>query len=575
MYLKKLSANKESFHDLILSSNGINIILGSRSVEDKKKNDTVNGVGKTLSIKLIDYCLGCRSDAHKELKKLAGWEFCLTFDIDGKEHEILRSVDDEKFMFLDSKKKTIGQVKDFLEAECFHCVEDLSNISFRGLISRYLRIPKEGYLDWKKYKKREDEHISLLLNSFLLGLDVSLIISKIKIKEEINKIENSRKLLKNDTEIKNAMTGSDLRISIGNLEKEIRDLEARMEGFQISEGYNEIKADIEKCTRDKNDLINQIAKYENIIKSINKNLELKVDVTAEKVKNLYEEANVIFPENMLKSMQEICDFHEKLLDGRKARLIKDKKQYQSEIRKVKKNLARLDQIINNDMEFIKDKVSTTEYEHLQSRLTELKVSLAKMQQYDTVIKQLEIKKANYQADLAKDNIEAIAYINAIEEYKKGLDNQFSQFVDYIYGERKYSGIDIVNNPGDNKQRFDINVEIQDDGSGGIGNVKIFCMDMLIWDKGKNNKVQFLYHDGSLFAETDPRQCYRMLKIANDICEKGEKQYIINLNYDMFDNIISVAKELDDEAFANTLNNSIRLKLYDRSPEDKLLGIQIK
>ncbi len=75
-----------------------------------------------------------------------------------------------------------------------------------------------------------------------------------------------------------------------------------------------------------------------------------------------------------------------------------------------------------------------------------------MQQYDTVIKQLEIKKANYQADLAKDNIEAIAYINAIEEYKKGLDNQFSQFVDYIYGERKYSGIDIVNNPGDNKQR---------------------------------------------------------------------------------------------------------------------------
>ena len=570
MYLKKLSANKESFHDLILSSNGINIILGSRSVEDKKKNDTVNGVGKTLSIKLIDYCLGCRSDAHKELKKLTGWEFCLTFDIDGKEHEILRSVDDEKFLFLDSKKKTIGQVKDFLEAECFHCVEDLSNISFRGLISRYLRIPKEGYLDWKKYKKREEEHISLLLNSFLLGLDVSLIISKIKIKEEINKIENSRKLLKNDTEIKNAMTGSDLRISIGNLEKEIRDLEARMEGFQISEGYNEIKADIEKCTRDKNDLINQIAKYENIIKSINKNLELKVDVTAEKVKNLYEEANVIFPENMLKSMQEICDFHEKLLDGRKARLIKDKKQYQSEIRKIKKNLARLDQIINNDMEFIKDKVSTTEYERLQSRLTELKVTLAKMQQYDTVIKQLEIKKANYQADLAKDNIEAIAYINAIEEYKKGLDNQFSQFVDYIYGERKYSGIDI-----DNKQRFDINVEIQDDGSGGIGNVKIFCMDMLIWDKGKNNKVQFLYHDGSLFAETDPRQCYRMLKIANDICEKGEKQYIINLNYDMFDNIISVAKELDDEAFANTLNNSIRLKLYDRSPEDKLLGIQIK
>ena len=65
MYLKKLSANKESFHNLILNPNSINIILGSRSVEDQKKNDTVNGVGKTLSIKLIDYCLGCRRDSHK------------------------------------------------------------------------------------------------------------------------------------------------------------------------------------------------------------------------------------------------------------------------------------------------------------------------------------------------------------------------------------------------------------------------------------------------------------------------------------------------------------------------------
>lgn len=575
MYLKKLSANKESFHELELLPNTMNIILGSKGVENAKKTNTVNGVGKTLSIKLIDYCMGCRSDAHKEILKLTGWDFKLVLSCQDKEHEIIRSVNDEKFVYLDEKKIKITELKEFLEAESYFHAEDYKYISFRGLISRNLRIPKEGYLYWYKYKKSEDEHQSLLLNSFLLGLDVSLILEKIRVKDEINKIESSRKLLKNDSEIKDAMSGSDIRIEITNLQKEIQELQIKLEKFQISEGYNEIKADIAKITSEKNDLINQIVKYENIVKSIDDNLKLKVDIEADRVNELYKEANVVFPPEMLKTLNEISLFHERLLDGRKARLVKDKKGYLTEIDKIKNQLGQLDKTINNNMEFIKNKVSTSEYEKLQERLTELRVMLGRMQQYDSVIKQLEIKKAEFQADMAKDNIASIDYINKIEPMKNEMSRKFSTYVDYIYGERKYSGIDIVNNAGDNKIRYNINVEIQDDGSGGIGNVKMFCMDMLMWDIQKNSNVQFLYHDGSLFAETDPRQCYRMLKIADEMCVNQKKQYILNMNYDMYDNIIIAAKDAGDDSFAKHLTESVRLKLYDTSPQDKLLGVQIK
>jgi uncharacterized protein YydD (DUF2326 family) len=188
---------------------------------------------------------------------------------------------------------------------------------------------------------------------------------------------------------------------------------------------------------------------------------------------------------------------------------------------------------------------------------------------------LEIKKAEFQSEMAKDNISSIDYINRIEPMKNEMSRKFSTYVDYIYGERKYSGIDIVNNEGDNKIRYNINVEIQDDGSSGISNVKMFCMDMLIWDIQKNSNVQFLYHDGSLFAETDPRQCYRMLKIANDMCVNQKKQYILNMNYDMFDNIIEAANDAEDYLFVQHLIESVRLNLYDTSPQDKLLGVQIK
>ena len=575
MYLKKLSASRESFHDLILEPSSINIILGSKSQDDELKTNTVNGVGKTLSMKLIDFCLGCRQDAHKEIIKLNDWSFNLLFNSNGKDYEIVRNVENDSPLYLNNRALKISDLNSFLEAEAYRNVENYKFISFRGLISRNLRIPKEGYLYWNKYKKNEKEDVALLLNAFLLGLDVSLILNKISLKEEINKIDTSRGLLENNSEIKDAMSGSDIRIEISNLKKEIDDLRNKLKNFQISQGYNDIKADIEKSNSQKNDLINQIVKYENIIKSIDDNLTLKVDIGADQVNEIYKEANIIFSSEMLKSLEEVSDFHKKLLEGRKARLVKDKKSYVAKIEKLKDQLNQLDRVVNNNMEFIKNKVSTSEYERLQGRFTELKVMLGRMQQYETAIKTMEFKKAEYKSKMASDNILAIEYTNEIDEIKQNMGKQFSDYVDYIYGERKYSGIDIENNSGDNKIRFDIKVEIQDDGSGGIGNVKIFCMDMLMWRIQNNSDVQFLYHDGSLFAETDPRQCYRMLKIADDMCKKHGKQYIINMNYDMFDSIIESANACDDSAFAEQLKSFVRLKLYDMSPKDKLLGIQIK
>lgn len=575
MYIEKLSANKDSFHDVTLKNGKINIILGSKGIENKKKNNTVNGVGKTLSVKLIDYCLGCRSDAHKEICKLTDWDFKLIVNINSKMYEIIRGINDSNIVYINEKRKKVKDLTSFLEAESFNGIEDYEFLSFRSLISHNLRIPKDGYLEWYKCKKKEEDYQSLLANAYLLGLDVNLAIKKIQAKTEINNIDNSKKVFSKDPEIKQAMSGSDVRIQISNLQKEIKSLSEKMSQFNISEGYNEIKESIEKNTIKKNDLINQITKYKNTVKSIDDNLKTKVDIDAKRVEELYQEANIIFPSDMLRNLEEISQFHERLIEGRKARLIKDKQDYVKMINKHKKALLELDDKINHDMEFIRDKVSTTEYEKLQSRLTELKILLGKMQQYDSVIKQLEHKKANMQANMATDNIEAMAYIDNIENTKESLNNRFTEYVDYIYDERKYSGLDITNNDGDNKLRYDIKVEIQDDNSGGIGNVKIFCMDMLMWESSINSNIGFLYHDGCLFAETDPRQCYRMLKIASSICSKQNKQYIVNMNYDMFESIVQAAKEAEDNEFCSELNESIRLRLYDTNPTEKLLGMEIK
>lgn len=574
MFIKKLSANKDSFNTIEFKPCEFNIILGSRGKKDSKSSgDTVNGVGKSLSVKLIDYCLGSRHDAHKEINKLRGWEFELVLG-NSKLNYIIKRDAETGHIKLNNQTKSTSELSNFLGAELFNHIEDYPFLSFRSLISRYLRIPKLAYLKWEQYKAKEDDFKSLVMNAYLLGLKLDLIINKGKYKDEINKIDKSKSYIQKDDTIKSVMNGSEVSIGINNLIKEIQILEKQLSNFKISEGYNDVKSEIEEYKFKKNDVINQITKYKNIIDNIDRNLDLNVDITSKKVEELYSEAKIVFPKEVLKSLDEVSLFHEKLIEGRKARLVKDKVFYKTKVEKLNKELGQLDKKINNNLEFIKDKVSISEYEKLQNRCTELKIQLEKAQQYEKLLKGFEHKKASKQADMAKDNLDAVKYIDDIKDYKNDLSKQFQRYVDYIYDESKYSGINISNNDGSNKIRYNIDVEIQDDNSDGIANVKIFCMDLLIWERQINNSVEFLYHDGVLFSDIDPRQCYRMLKLAYQVCKDKKFQYIFNMNYNMYDSIKKVAIDNKDEAFANYLDSCIRLKLYDDKPENKLLGVQI-
>lgn len=578
MFIRKLSANKESFHTIEFQPEGINIILGSKGKSDSKKKDgsTVNGVGKSLSIKLIDYCLGAKKNAHAIISKLHGWKFRLILEDSVKKYKYdIERDSDDGFIKVNNTEKKVGELTDLLEAELYHNIEDYDFISFRGLICRNLRIPKGAYITWDNCKSGEDDSIAILNDLYLLGLDPKLIISKIKDKNEINKIEQSYNYIKKDSTIKEAMHGSDVNIEISNISKEITIVEDQLAKFKISEGYNDIKKRIEEFNFEKNNIINSISKYNNLVNSLNDSINKNIDITSSQVEKIYSEAEIIFPKEMIKSLDEISEFHEKLLEVRKTRLTKDKKKYLKKIDELKKQLSQIDNQINNDMNYIKDKVSTTEYEKLQERLTKLKVQLEKIQQYNKLLSELETNKATIKANMAKENLQAIEYMNNIVEYRNKLSDKFKEYVDYIYESSKYSGIEISNNDGLNKIRYNINPQIQDDGSDGINSVKIFCMDMLMWQFNKKNSVDFLYHDSTLFSDVDPRQGYRMLKMVYGLCKNKHLQYIINLNYNMYESIVDVASENKDNEFKEYLKSCVRLKLYDDDPKNKLLGIDVK
>lgn len=94
MKLISLTANKETFHPIYFHD-GINIIVG-KQITPTNKNDgnTYNGVGKSLILHLIHFCLGARKISSFE-EKIPDWEFTLNFIIDNKNYSCKRSTSNQ------------------------------------------------------------------------------------------------------------------------------------------------------------------------------------------------------------------------------------------------------------------------------------------------------------------------------------------------------------------------------------------------------------------------------------------------------------------------------------------------
>lgn len=133
-----------------------------------------------------------------------------------------------------------------------------------------------------------------------------------------------------------------------------------------------------------------------------------------------------------------------------------------------------------------------------------------------------------------------------------------------------AGISITNNAGNNQERFNIKVKIENDASDGISEVKLFCFDLNNLINSNAHNFESLFHDSRLFSDIDPRQRATLLALAHTETLNNNKQYIATLNEDQ---LKSTEELLSKEVF-KSISNSITLELKDDNPSSKLLGIQV-
>lgn len=558
--LVKLSSNKSTFHDICFND-GVNIVLGKQKkhTEEQKRN-TTNGIGKSLIIKIIDFCLA--SDKIKGWQKpLNGWAFTLTINVDEITHTLTRSIDKPNVIVLDGTEKKIGEVRNLL-----HQYAKISDdFSFRQIISRYLRKGKIAYNNYLTTIKGEKDCNTLQIIIYLLGLNYSYCKEKIKLKQNLDSNSALLKKSKSDSSFQQlfGIGQCDIDLELSNIGFEIDKLENEIKNKNYAENYFDIQEKTNEINNRLDTLNNRKVVIVNSIEAINKAMSREISVSLENVKELYSEIGVWFSDTLTHTLQEVENFHISLLSKRKEMLSKDLLSLTAESKSIDEQILVLNKKLNENLEFLRIHSAMDKYVVAVRQIDLLKNKKKEIERVANIEKAIKNEIEQIKKNIASANIEAQTYLDSINSDCESINRLFMSFAKTFY-ENKKSALSIKCNDGVNQTRFNVDARITSDGSDGIQEVITFCFDWVLMLQRITN-LGFIYHDSLLIANVEQRQKEIVFEIVKELCEKGY-QYIININADQVETFSEKMKRFID-------NNTV-LVLTDDDVRSKLLGVEV-
>jgi uncharacterized protein YydD (DUF2326 family) len=561
---------------------GFNIILADKT-KASTKDDSRNGVGKSTLIEIIHFCLGSDIQsgdtlAHPELK---GVSFDLVFDLRGERVRASRSTSARQYVTLTGGKfenwpykptetSTGWRLKTsewnaVLGNRLFNAPTDSTRKykpTFRSLISYFARRGKEGFNDAFYHHRKQQSWDVQINNAFLLRLDW-------EDASDWQVLRDQKKLL--DTLKSAAQSGlmKDVLGSVGELEAERITLEARIKAvatelrsFKVHEQYRELEARADAITREYQQLSNANVIDRRLLEQYRKSIETEKAPDNKQVAVLYASAGVALPETVTKRLDEVENFHSRLVLNRRQFL-------SSEMDKLEKRIADRNVQIDRTREE-RDSIVTLLKSH--GALDQfLRMQEAHTRDL-TVLKDLEsrldnLKRFEQGRSALKIEFERLQQ-RARENYDRRKDERalavqaFGQYSRALYKDEAGHLVIDIDDSG-----FKFAIEKMRTRSTGIISMKIFCYDLMIASVHAKDKAKpgFLIHDSQLFADVDGRQVATALMLANGEAQENTFQYICMFNSDKLP-----TTELPPEFDVDALT---AIRLTDKDVAGSLLGMR--
>ena len=580
--IHSIKCDKPSFQTINFNP-GFNVVVAERTKEATKK-DSRNGLGKSTSIEIIHFCLGGNKGESLSKPELDDWTFTIDIDFVGKRYSITRNTKITNKIIIEGDcsewlikptidKKTGKQIisRNDWTKQLGTLMFDLQPMydeykyapTFRSLISYFVR--KNGqsgaFLNPFQQYKAQLEWDQQVNNSFLLGLGW----------EYASKWQVLKDRVKVLAQIKQEATAGLISHMMGNigeleslkirLDAQVKQEKEHLDNFKVHPQYSQIEQDANRLTKAIHEYVNQNIDDKRLLEHYESSLNEEIDAKPEKVTKIYEEAGLVLPESITKKMNDVLSFHKKVVLNRKEFL-------HSEIEKIKQKIAQRENQIKDFtskrvelMLTLRNHGALQEYTQLQSNHQNTVAQLKDVSNRLDNLKKFEQGKSSI-------NVE---HELLMQQAKNDLSERSSQKEEAVLTFNSYSNA-MYSAPGTlsinvSKTGFKFDVKIERSGSQGIGNMKIFCYDLMLaklWAKKAKSPI-FLIHDSIIFDGVDERQKALALQIAESESKKEGFQYICTMNSD------AIPRKDFDKDF--DFDKYVVKTFTDAKEEGSLLGIR--
>ena len=485
--------------------------------------------------------------------------FYLRLRHNSNEYEIQKNFSRPEFYINDKKI----QKKDYSQELSKLFLEKESEISFKQVFNCFARrFGGDYYSDPLRQQGQPlNDYYQRFVNLKLLHIETDLVKVRFDIEEQISKLNKAENVIR---EYQAALDKTNLK----DLRDEYESLLSDKRNFVIAKNHDAIKLEADNLTKELNELRNSIQKARDSLQKKKQNLltSENIDIDTVAIENLYNEAQFFFEDKVKKRLEDAQQFHNKLISNRKNRIEIEIK----ELNIVKEELLnQYDEISKKRDETIKILDSTgalEEYNSIVERINFLNNQVKKLTKYEETLSDFKKDKSalNVQRVVIKDK--SILYLEKEKKYLEEIENKFRTIVKKFYN--NHGGSLKLKETKKAKYLYDIPIEIPRGSSQAIGEVEIFCYDVLLYELNKNI-LNFLAHDGYIFSEMDPRQKSMIFKTIIDLIDKNDLQYFTNIGENSLNEILA-QDVLSDKEKTFIKKNTI-LELYDKDPKNWLFG----
>lgn len=565
MKLIKLYSNYPNFKTMEFRDKGFSFIAGSEKNISNKS--TYNGVGKTLSIVLIDFCLG--ANALEDLKKLA-CNFYLDVRISNRKFTFSRSTINNKKIYIDDDEYTVDKFKKKLEEML--AIERQDNISIRTILSYFIRYKKSSFIDpiiTNKYTSVNKPDYSSLVNVFyLLNLDTKLLKEKQKNHKKLDSAKNAKRSLE-DKEIKSLLNSNNTNIDIemNILSKKLEEKLKLRELYKVSDTYADLKSELYNKRNALNETTNCIEIIKSNLKKIALSLEEKHDITVEEIKKFYGDVYNIFPSDIIRELKEVEEFHNNLIKNRINRLSNSRIELMTKLKNKEQDKKIIEKRIDELYSILGSNGELIEYDSINNEIDSINNQISKYKMYKDNISLIENRILKCTQDMNSNNLLANQYLIDNKDKIDELNKTFANLVVDLYGDETSGSISIKNNTLNNSIQFEMQTKIKNDSSTGIGNSKILCFSTMLLFLNKVN-IEFMIMDNKVLEGIASNQLANYFKAIHNT---DDFQYIFTINQNELNEL---KVKLGDE-YEEIIENNIILDLNDDGDSGKLLGTTIE